>query len=311
MGFYQFKEFMAQVKEEILYYLPELSKAKVYVKKVVKNNGITLHALHILEDGKNCSPSVYLEGYYEEYADGTELEAILEKIAQFYREHVDGLSLEIDEITSFEQMRNRIIMRLVNKEKNEELLENCPHIHWNDLAITFRWLAHSDEVGIATALITNREMQLWNQTKEELFAIAKENTPQLFPMRCDKLQDMVLEYMTSEEEREAFLKEMEISEDMNNIVKMYVLSNEQRINGATSVLYEEVLKEFAEKIRSNFYLLPSSIHEMILIPETKNIDRKDLKSMVLEANLSVVSEGELLSNHIYYYDRKENIVCMY
>jgi hypothetical protein len=84
--------------------------------------------------------------------------------------------------------------------------------------------------------------------------------------------------------------------------KMYVLSNDRGINGASTLLYPNVLYDFASSIRMNFYILPSSIHECILVPDTGKLSKAALKEMVKDVNDSHVSADEVLSNEVYYYD---------
>ena len=306
---YEFEQFVQLVQNKVkgvLNCLPDSDRYQVYINEVHKNNGIVKKALQILEEGDNCSPTIYLDSYYEEYCRGIPVEEIVEEMLAFYRRNKGKMPISTQNLTSFEKMKNAIIMRLVNYERNEELLKNCPYMKWNDLAITFRWLAYSDEVGIATALITNKELEMWEVSIEQLFATAMSNTPEKFPVRCMKMEDLLKRYSNILRE-----KGEEVLEEAQDAVQMYILSNDCGINGATAMLYPKVLSSFAKEKEEDFYILPSSVHEVILVPVTQELDKEELKKMVLEANLTVLEEGELLSNHIYYYSREKNAVAMY
>ena len=226
-------------------------------------------------------------------------------MAEFYQCHQGELYVPLEDLTSFSSMQDSIIMRLVNYERNETMLAECPHIKWHDLAITFRWLAHRDDVGIATALITNREMEMWKISLEQLHEVAMKNTPEKFPSTFYNMKTMLLEMMT-ERGLEQTPEEWEDDEG----VKMFIVSNKQRINGATSILYPDVLADFAETKNTDLFILPSSIHEVILIPKHNEMDVNELKKLVWDVNLNVVDEGEILSNHIYLYSREKNAVMM-
>lgn len=308
MKLLSFMEFTDCVKEHIGDRMEDSGRqCEIYVRKITKNNGVVLTALQILEDGDNCTPSIYLEPYYQKYQDEVPLEQLVMEMMQFYRFHKDEMNVPVDDLSSFASMKDKIIMRLVNYERNQEILQDCPHIRWHDLAVTFRWLAHSDEVGIATALISNREMDMWETSVEELHELAAWNMPRIFPCSIQSMREVLLEHM----ECEGMDDNQMLEPDAQPGIKMYVITNEQRINGATSILYPGMLEHFAKQQNANLYLLPSSIHEMILIPEEPGMQVSELKNMVINANMTVVEDGEILSNHVYLYCREKNAVAMY
>lgn len=159
-------------------------------------------------------------------------------------------------LEKFEYVRDRIVYRLVNYEKNKEILEDCPHLRLYDLALTFRWVAHSDDIGISTALVTNQELQVWGISMNELLLAARENTPRLFPVHMIDMDEMIAQ------------AGIPISLD-ESAIPMYIMTNEQEVNGASVLLYDNVLESFALEKKTDFYILPSSIHEVILVPSNK------------------------------------------
>jgi hypothetical protein len=100
------------------------------------------------------------------------------------------------------------------------------------------------------------------------------------------------------------------AEIKTNQQKMYILSNHKGINGATCLLYENVLYEFAQLIQSDFYILPSSIHEIILVPYDKTISKETLADMVKDVNRTQVARDEVLSDRVYFFSRKNNAITM-
>lgn len=91
---------------------------------------------------------------------------------------------------------------------------------------------------------------------------------------------------------------------------MYILTNKKKQYGATCILYEGVLREIAQRLQSDFYILPSSVHEVILLPTNNDSDRKELTEMVLEVNNSILSKEDMLSDHVYYFSKVNGIIEM-
>ena len=286
-----FEEFLYYIEEHILDGWKE--EAHVSVQETRKNNGVTYQGLYIRDREQTVTPCIYMEEYYEDYRRGESPDDIIERIRRDYQWAMEHSCLYEMDVTDYDSMRGRLIFRLVNYDKNADLLKDCPYIRMYDLALTFRWIAHTDDIGISTALVTNRELRIWGITVQELLLTARENTRRIFPPKIVNM-DRYLE---------------EFGKDLTGMVTdrpMYIMTNEQQINGATVLVYEGVLRQFAAEIRSDFFLLPSSIHEMILIPECSQLDADVLLDMVREANRSIVSPVDFLSGSVYYYSRKEN-----
>lgn len=291
MNYEQFKQSIVSVLKE-KYHEDEY---EIHIREVTKNNGIKLDGLCIFKKMEPVSPTIYLESYYEQYIGGTILADIIYGIE---REYMRGMSLKPclpDVEAYYETVRSQIIMRLVNYDKNKEILTQCPHIRFHDLAITFRWMAHQDDIGISTALISNHEVEMWGITIDQLYEDAMINTERLFPSRIGKLKDvMASKGMVSEESG----------------FDLYLITNEQGINGATCILYKDILKNFSLLHNNSFYLLPSSIHEMMICFADEQISSDMLLSLVKEANHMVVTMGEVLSDNIYYYDLNNHRITM-
>ena len=290
-----FEEFMAWVKENITSKdWKEISQIEISVVK--KNNGVSATGLFIRENGQDVSPILYLDDYYIHYQNGELLENVIRNIRADYDKKVQMAAVKIPNLQEFENIRGRVIYRLVNYEKNKEILEDCPHIRLYDLAVTFRWVARIDDVGVSTSLITNKQVKEWGVSVNDLVLTARQNTPRLFPAQIidmeEKLAGMVSYILYP------------------SAIPMYILTNEQELNGASALLYGDILKDFANKKGADMYILPSSIHEVIMIPADRIDDPKKLSSMVHEANTTVVSTGDVLSDSVYYYDRKKDQILV-
>lgn len=279
---------------------------KVEVREVQKNNGVILHGLLILEDHRNVIPTLYLEPFWEAYESGTSLAEIVRRLIKIYREELPKTSVDIEFFRYFEKVSERICYRLIRQKGNEELLRDIPHIPFLDLEICFFYAYNGEALGEGAILIRNSHMELWNTTVKELLELAQKNTPELFPWRCNSMECVLREMMTEEE----YLTEMP-REESGNLpagTPLWVLSNAQRVQGASCMLYPGLLKQLAKKEGNSFYILPSSIHEVILLTDRKMESPEQLKDMIAEVNRTQVAPEEVLSDSLYYYDfRKENI----
>jgi hypothetical protein len=288
----------------------------VRIYKVIKNNSLELDSLVMLKDGKNFAPNIYLMPYYNAYLEGSSVQEIADRLCEIYKQSTIPMLRE-NFTYSFDDMKPFVIYRLVSYERNKKLLGTTPHIKYLDLALTFHCLVRNDNDGIGTIRITNEHMKLWNTSLTEISALAKENTSKLFPHSIRSM-DEVLRGMLQEEYLEgvgADLADPIIDEFLHNSwnVKqqnMYVLTNQKGINGATCMLYDNVLRDFADNIHSDLFILPSSIHEIILVPCQKDMKKEAFMEMVSEVNRTQVAGDEILSDRVYFYTRKENAIVM-
>lgn len=279
---------------------------KVEVREVQKNNGVILHGLLILTDDRNVIPTLYLEPFWEAYESGTSLAEIVRRLIRIYREDLPKTSIDMEFFRYFEKVSERICYRLIRQKGNEELLQDIPHIPFLDLAICFFYAYSGEALGEGAILIHDSHVELWSTTVKELLELAQKNTPRLFPWRCNSMENVLHEMMTEEEYLNGVPQEE--SRDFLAGNPLRVLSNVQRVQGASCMLYPGLLKQLAGKEENSFYILPSSIHEVILLTDRRMETPEQLKEMIAEVNRTQVAPEEVLSDSLYYYDsRKENI----
>lgn len=319
-----YQEFLNYIKEHIVEVMeeqgirlcPNHHKKKkiqyiVEIHKVFKNNGVVLDGLTIREAREHMSPNLYLNSYFEEYQMGKTILDIMQEIIFRYKELYRQDAFEVGDITDFSTIRDDIVVRLVHYDKNAEQLQNCPYIPYLDLAITFRYMVSRDACGLASSLISNTEFSRWNISVEELYEIALENTMQAFPYKINSLTEVMLELIKQSPEHkvsEQMVEEIEALAGTEESMRVYVLTNDVGINGATCILYHEVLREFALRQASDFYILPSSVHEVLLVIKDEKTDPAVLTEMVREANYSAVGLIDLLSDNIYSYEQETDRV---
>lgn len=301
-----YKEFKYQLLKELEERFP--SGTSITIQEIPHNNNHTEEALTILEPGLNISPTIYLESYFRQLKKEVPISSIIAQIYSYYQEHRSTQSIDTSFFTCFENIRPRIVYKLVHQEKNKELLKEVPWIPYLDLAIVFYCLLSKSPTENASVLVRNEHLCYWNVSVEDLLSLAQKNTPFLLCSCCDSLAELllpILEQLPVQEQTDT--KNTFASASM---VPMYVLTNQQRFLGACCILYDDVLKEIAERLDSDLYILPSSIHEVILMPVTVTESVPALSQMVCDINQSEVSAEEILSDHIYYYHRSTDSITM-
>ena len=271
------------------------------LKVVKKNNGVVLSGICLMQYDSNIWTTIYLNPYYDAYENGdTTLGTVIDEVIDTYERNKINRSIDMKFFLNYETVRSRIIFKLINTEKNRELLRDVPYIPFHDLSIVFQCLVSEERFGNASILIHNVHLQLWKVNARELYECALENTPLLQGYELADM-DTVLEEMKAL----GGIDDEEI-EDMQQEVPMYVLSNKSRINGASCILYKDILKDFAMVVDKDLYVLPSSIHEVILLPSDGTQESEQLKEMVREINQSQVEKEEVLSDSVYYYRRSDD-----
>jgi len=299
----QYEDFLAHMQVCI----EQMAKSNYQVQfhSIMKNNDVELNGVILMKEGERVSPTIYLNPYYDRYLQGESIPRLCKEIVELRVITMRENSLdEATEDMSLERWKDKVIYRLVNRKSNKKRLEGVPFMQIVDLAITFHCLVRNNDDGIGSFIITRELMESWNLTVRELYQLAGVNTPRLFPSSIktmeDVLQDM-LEPMKEEIVDEDH--EQEIPFQFESPHSMYILSNSNGINGASALLYPEVIENFSNTIKSNVYILPSSIHEVILVPFQEEIDKSQLIQMVNEVNETQVAKEEVLSTSVYYYDR--------
>ena len=272
----------------------------------MKNNGLTLLGLTITDMKYHLAPTFYLDSYFQEYKQGRSLESICEHIIQMYDENRPDSSFPIDKYTIFDNVSDRICYKLINYEANKSLLESMPYIPYLDLAIVF-YLPIEEADLSGTINITNSLMKMWDITSAfTLFDYAHANTENHLGFRYGTMSEIVNNILPPAAIKEEFLELL--NEDA---LPIYIATNANNLYGSCCLLYENALEIFAEMIGTNYYILPSSLHEILLVPEDDDANAAVLTAMVQDVNITSLSPDEILSNHVYYYDqsRKKLIVC--
>lgn len=297
-----FKEFMEKVKSEI--HLLCGDGYQIIIEPVPRNNGTEQMGIDIRKGQGEEMAHLCLDSYYEQYLDGMPVDEAVKDIWDIFnsfeqRKVPEGL------LDDFEKVKNKVVFSLVNYEMKREWLESMPYVPYLDLAITFYVLMDRTENGERTAVVTNKELTAWGATKEELLLLAKQNSPRLYMAEVNSLNDVMKSFI-KDTKSEAFFDEFIRGEEF----PLYVLSNRNGVKGAAVILYDGLLKEIAKSLENDLLILPSSVHEVLVMAYDKEMDFLSLRDMVEHINKVEVPVCDVLSNQIYRYSRKKDQVSL-
>ena len=209
-------------------------------------------------------------------------------------------SFDVSLINDFNQIKNKLFVRLINKHMNKELLAESPFACvLDDFAVVPYCIVNMVEDGIASFRVTNLHLEMWGIESNELIKIAIANTRELFGVELQSMRDVLFGMGAMED------VDLPFPEVFNP--PMFVLTNKQKVDGAAVVLFDDVLKAFAKK-HGNFYVIFSSIHEALLIPDDYKLDLEHLTSLNVEVNDTQVACDEILGTKAYFYDEEKGFV---
>lgn len=296
----EFNEFCNEVQDNIGEYLLGYDFDNIHLQAVTHNNNTPHTGLVISREDVNIAPTIYMEQYYRQYKDTGDLDAVMREIADVYKSSIENTNDIPTEIFSHkEQYFKNCYLKVVNYERNKDMLQDVPFKKFMDMAVTIRMLVRMDNAGMASAIVTHDQTASLGINEKELYAAALANTEKLFPVHIEKLNKVI--------------ERLDPGTELMNVPDpdIYVLSNPQCINGATSILYAtEQIEQLAEQTGCNYYIIPSSIHEVLLCPADGEIDPECLQRTAMEINKFVVSKLEFLSNSIYKYDKDSKEIRM-
>lgn len=293
------EDFIREVKEEVQKRFPE---EKVETHEVLKNNSTIYHGICIQKKGAKICPNIYLDGYYKAYINKEHsIEEIVDAVVSMYESHKSYDYMEHIDNLDYSGVKDKIVFRLIGTKWNERLLQESPNIPYLDMSIVFYILVHNQAQGIGSIRVTHEIIEMWGEevSVEELLKIALVNTQRLLPAVVRPMMNVVEEIVSRNKSH--FEEEvMEFDEE-----GFHILSNVQGINGASAILYPGLLEKIADYYEKDLYLLPSSIHEMIVLPYESYYDIEELSEMVKQVNETEVDIEDILGERVYYYDREK------
>lgn len=298
-------DFTNEIRKQVIDFLPEeYQQSECRMETVTKNNGIQKTGITIWQPANSITPILYLDDFYREYRQGVSMNAILSKISDIYVQSIRSeIFVSKADFVAYDRVKDNITLKLVNRKANRQLLRELPHKDIEDLSITYQiFLPEFHDEGSASAKVTNQLMDSWEIDMETLHQTAVENSLRLEPPVFKSMTAAMGEIIMEDESVGDLFKDREIflqaAPDM-----MYILTNRDKLYGASALVYPQVLEQISEVFPEGFYILPSSVHEVLIMPKTGVAPPQELGKMVREVNQKEVSKEEVLSDRVYEYDK--------
>ena len=269
-----YTEFMNAMLCEIRGQVDAQVRTELYT--VTKNNGTRRTGILFKQEDSNLAPTIYLEEFYQKYLKGQQVPDLADSICSIYQEIRVKKTCDCQNLFDFNHVKEHIVYKLIRRDANEELLKQIPYEPFLDLAVVYYIQIDHTRFGSAAIQIRNEHLRYWRVEKEEIRRLAEKNTPRIYPAQIQKI-----------------------------VRFMYVATNEQCSLGAAVMRYPDFREKVRGMIRGDFYILPSSIHEVILVPESFGLEPERMQEMVKEINQTGVAPEEVLSDSVYYFDGEE------
>jgi len=290
----RYEQFCKLVERTIGIYLPEeWGKCETHLYYADKMNNVKKVGITFQKFGEKTSPTIYLEEFYDQFMQGASFESICTEIVKMYDHCMEnGLDTSFLEGFKLENIKDKITMRMMNYKDNRMFLREVPHKMVDDLAVYYVVTIQADEDSIASMLIRDEHLEALGISKDELHQIAMDNTRKLHPPELARINDKLYGITAN-------LLESDV---VNEGDQLYVLTNSIGQYGAVNVLYPDIAEKAKKVIGEDYYILPSSLHEVLLMAKSLGHDPKYLGEMVREINMNQVDKEDRLSDHVYEMD---------
>lgn len=299
-----YESFKKRVMKEFLDYMPErYSGCELELRQVPKVNmcltGVVLKPKGF--KGSYCSPTFYMESMYDQYLNCDSFEKVMANQAIYLEESLKFLPEDILNI-DLASLKDKIVFQVVNTRENKAMIDLCPHRDFLDLTIVYRVIINVDSTGVSGFLITNDIAEADGLSEKLLYRLAKKNTKKLFPFKSERIEETMGRLM-----RKWGADDKEVDEsfpDLDTIPaneRVYVVSNDYEFFGANALLYKEVIGKVVDSIGTDCYVLPSSVHDLVILSTETFKESAKLIDLVKQTNMEHVRASERLSDSIYRY----------
>lgn len=297
-----------EFKETVLKRIAEKYKGeyKVCLIDMPKTTGGTEVGLNVSQGDIEEGMAFRLEDYYEHYGTDISMEEVITNISNIMDGQKESLGESSKIERDFNAAKGKIVYRLINKESNHKWLKGVPHREFFDMAVVYYILLNKDKNGQMSIDITNEHMKNWGLDEEKLYNIAKENTPKLYPCRVESVRENVRRIHEKSKRKDEEWQQIERYLKEDEEYPLYELEQEDSINGATALIYPEVLKAIAEMLESDLIIFPACIYEVLIGPYREDMCASDYKEMMRHINDTVLPFEEVLSKRVFRYNREKD-----
>ncbi|SCY23298.1 hypothetical protein SAMN02910451_01852 [Butyrivibrio hungatei] len=300
MDYENFKEqFVEDVKEKLY---EQGTEVDITVNTVNKLNE-SYEAMTVKPEDSNIGVNIGIDKFYGAVEDGTSYEDVVDKAVKVISDGFENRpQIDVASLTDYDQMKDKLVMEVVSAETNKEMLENVPHQNMEDMAVVYRFVLNSDDEGRASILATNQMIENMGVTPEQLHADALENAPRIKPAEIKGMGEVLAEMMGVEQAEMMGLYPVRPEDE-----QIFVASVPDKVHGAGVLAYQDFMDQAAERAGGDFYILPSSIHEILIVPDNGKMRLSDLENMVKEVNATQVAPADKLTDNVYHYDSQAKI----
>ena len=287
-----YEEFLDVAKDAAKTNYPD---ADITIQHVDRLQGKSYVRLSVRPEGKNAAVNLNLNSAFEQSQENPK------RLAAIMSEFLSGLdkaisqiqTINVDQLRNYDNVKDHLVMQVIPVEANAEKLLQIPHKTVEDIAVVYRIDVSDNLNRNATTLVTNQMMEQFGITPEQLHQDAVASQMEHCPPSLRNMADMMADLMGDS---------MDMPES-----PMWVATVEGGVNGAAAVQIPEFMDQAAEKLGGNFFVLPSSIHECLFLPDNGEFERGSLEQMVRSVNQTEVSEADFLSDNVYHYDSEARI----
>ena len=293
-----FKEFVNKLEQDLKDAMADISPgATVDVRSMEKLQEGSYTGITISPAGGNVGMNLNANQLFDQMQDGQSYEGVLAvAVSTAERGLHDMPAVDVSELMNYEAAKKYLCFDVVGSDRNADMLEKVPHTDKENISMVYRLQLDSTENGAATVLITNAMMEQFGVTMEQLHADAMENAQEIRPADFRTMAAVMAEMMGMPEEMMA---------DM--APPMYVATNQDKVQGAAVMFYPDFMDQAAKELGGDIFILPSSVHEVLILPDDGNMNAQELKEMVTSINASEVSPEDRLTDSVYHYDAQERI----
>lgn len=302
MYYREFKEYFTKAIRE------ELEDRGVNVKvnesSVAKLNKEGYDGISITPEGSNVGVTISTEAFFQSYVNGASMFDIVERAADTVENAFENQpTVDIKSLMDYEQMKEKLVMEVVSTETNADMLANVPHKELEDMSIVYRFVIDTNVEGRSTILATNNIIEAMGVTPEQLHEDAMKNAPELKPAVITGMAQAMAEMMgMSPEEIDSMGMPTDPAEEA-----MFIATVSDKINGAGVIAYQNFMEQAADRVGGSFFILPSSLHEVLLVRDNGDFNLESLKEMVRDVNATQVAPEDKLTDSVYHYDAQAKI----
>ena len=288
----EYEEFLKRLKDDLQNYYSDAG-VTVDTADVQKMQGESYHGLQFTRDGTNVGFNMDMHNFFAEMENGVPYHDVMLDVRDAASEALNrslSMGMDIEKLSNYEEMKHSLSVQIVSTEKNQEMLSRVPHQEMEDMSMVYRFDLGETVNGNASILVTNQMLRNYGITAEQLHDDAMTFAPLMHPATIRSMESVL--FGIPEEE----------SIDSDGPPKLYVVTNEKAVNGAGVITYPDFMDQAAEKMGGSFYLLPSSIHEVLIMKDTPEVDVNGLVDMVKTVNATQVEPEDRLTDNAYHYD---------